>query len=98
VITRNKYIACLDADKVEMPLTIRKWQTGDKFVPFGMTGKKKVSDYLTDRKMSLYQKDNQYVVCSGDHIVWLVNERSDNRFRITSQTKRVLLVQIKKGR
>jgi tRNA(Ile)-lysidine synthase len=48
--------------------------------------------------MSLYQKDNQYVVCSGDHIVWLVNERSDNRFRITSQTKRVLLVQIKKGR
>jgi tRNA(Ile)-lysidine synthase len=98
VIPRNKYIACLDADKVEMPLTIRKWQTGDKFVPFGMTGKKKVSDYLTDRKMSLYQKDNQYVVCSGDHIVWLVNERSDNRFRITSQTKRVLLVQIKKGR
>jgi tRNA(Ile)-lysidine synthase len=98
VIPRNKYIACLDADKVETPLTIRKWQTGDKFVPFGMTGKKKVSDYLTDRKMSLYQKDNQYVVCSGDHIVWLVNERSDNRFRITSQTKRVLLVQIKKGR
>ena len=96
IIPRNKNIACVDADKVEMPLTVRKWQMGDKFVPFGMTGKKKVSDYLTDRKISLYQKENQYVVCSGDRIVWIVNERSDNRFRITPQTKRVLLIQIKK--
>ena len=96
IIPRDKCIACVDADKVEMPLTIRKWQVGDKFVPFGMTGKKKVSDYLTDRKMSLYQKENQYVVCSGDRIVWIVNERSDNRFRITSQTKRVLLIKTRK--
>ena len=96
IIPRDKCIACVDADKVEMPLTIRKWQVGDKFVPFGMTGKKKVSDYLTDRKMSLYQKENQYVVCSGDLIVWIVNERSDNRFRITSQTKRVLLIKTRK--
>ena len=96
VIPRDKHIACVDANKIEMPLTIRKWQVGDKFVPFGMTGKKKVSDYLTDRKMSLYQKENQYVVCSGDRIVWIVNERSDNRFRITPQTKHVLLIQIKK--
>ena len=96
IIPRDKCIACVDADKVEMPLTIRKWQVGDKFVPFGMTGKKKVSDYLTDRKMSLYQKENQYVVCSGDFIVWIVNERSDNRFRITSQTKRVLLIKTRK--
>ena len=96
IIPRNKNIACVDADKVEMPLTVRKWQMGDKFVPFGMTGKKKVSDYLTDRKISLYQKENQYVVCSGDRIVWIVNERSDNRFRITPQTKRLFLIQIKK--
>ena len=96
IIPREKCIACVDADKVEMPLTIRKWQAGDKFVPFGMTGKKKVSDYLTDRKMSLYQKENQYVVCSGDRIVWIVNERSDNRFRITPHTKRMLQIQIKK--
>ena len=96
IIPRDKHIACVDADKVEMALTIRKWQVGDKFVPFGMTGKKKVSDYLTDKKMSLYQKENQYVVCSGDHIVWIVNERSDNRFRITPHTKRVFLIQIKK--
>ena len=62
-----------------------------------MKGKKNVSDYLTDRKFSVYQKDNQYVVCSGETIVWLVDERIDNRFRVTEETKRVLLIQIKKG-
>ena len=92
VIPRNKNTACLDADKVVLPLTVRKWRQGDKFVPFGMKGKKKVSDYLTDRKFSLFQKENQYVVCSADRIVWLVGERSDDRFRVTEDTKRVLII------
>ena len=82
--------------KVSSPLTIRKWQVGDKFVPFGMTGKKKVSDYLTDKKFSLLQKEKQWVVCCGEEIVWLVNERTDNRFRITDKTKRIIKIQIKK--
>lgn len=93
VIPRNKNTACLDADKVVLPLTVRKWRQGDKFVPFGMKGKKKVSDYLTDRKFSLFQKENQYVVCSAGQIVWLVGERSDDRFRVTEDTKRVLIIQ-----
>ena len=96
-LPRDKHIACLDADKVNRPLTLRKWQTGDKFVPLGMKGKKNVSDYLTDKKFSIYQKDNQSVVCSGETIVWLVDERIDNRFRVTEETKRILLIQIKKG-
>jgi tRNA(Ile)-lysidine synthase len=96
-LPRDKHIACLDADKVSGPLTLRKWQTGDKFVPLGMKGKKNVSHYLTDKKFSIYQKENQYVVCSGESIVWLVDERIDNRFRVTDQTNRILLIQIKKG-
>ena len=96
VIPRDKHIACLDADKLNHPLTIRKWEKGDKFIPLGMNGKKKVSDYLTDKKFSLFQKENQYVVCSGEDIVWLVNERSDHRYRITDSTQRILLIQIKK--
>ena len=79
------------------PLIIRKWQKGDKFVPFGMTGKKNISDYLTDRKFSLFEKENQYVVCSSDDkIIWLIGERSDNRFRITNTTKRVMIIRLKK--
>ena len=96
VIPRDKHIACLDADKLNHPLTIRKWEKGDKFIPLGMNGKKKVSDYLTDKKFSLFQKENQYVVCSGEDIIWLVNERSDHRYRITDSTQRILLIQIKK--
>ena len=96
VIPRDKHIACLDADKLNHPLTIRKWERGDKFIPLGMNGKKKVSDYLTDKKFSLFQKENQYVVCSGEDIVWLVNERTDHRYRITDSTQRVLFIKIKK--
>lgn len=95
VIPFHKEIACIDADKLKEPLYIRRWRQGDKFVPFGMKGRKKVSDYLTDRKFSLYQKENQCVVCSGEDIVWLVNERSDNRYRVTEKTRRVLLLSIK---
>ena len=98
IIPKEKDVACLDADKVIRPLIIRKWQKGDKFVPFGMTGKKNVSDYLTDRKLSLFEKENQYVVCSDEKIIWLVGERSDNRFRITNTTKRVMIIRLQKER
>ena len=96
IIPRDKHIACLDADKINCPLTIRKWERGDKFVPLGMNGKKNVSDYLTDKKFSLFQKEKQYVVCCGENIIWLVNERTDHRFRITDSTQRILLIKIKK--
>ena len=94
VIPRSKDIACLDAGKLHRPLTLRKWKQGDTFVPFGMKGTKKVSDYLTDRKFSLLQKERQWVLCSGDDIVWLVGERSDNRFRVDENTRKVLCVRI----
>jgi tRNA(Ile)-lysidine synthase len=92
IVPKDKYVAYLDADKVKGELTIRRWQKGDKFVPFGMTGKKKVSDYLTDRKFSVFDKENQWVVCAGENIVWLVDERTDNRFRVTEKTRRVIVI------
>lgn len=94
-LPKDKHIACLDADKVVHPLIIRKWQKGDKFIPFGMKGKKMISDYLTDRKFSLFEKERQYVVCSEDKIVWLINERIDDRFKITNESKKALLLRVK---
>lgn len=96
IIPRDKHLACVDAEKVSGQLTIRKWKMGDTFVPFGMKGRKKVSDYLTDRKFTLFEKENQYVVCDDNGIVWVVNERSDNRYRMTEETKKVLILTIKK--
>ena len=94
ILLKDKNIACLDADKVVLPLEIRKWKKGDKFVPFGMKGQKKVSDYLTDKKYSLFQKEKQYVACSEGKIVWLIGERTDDRFKITEKSKRAVILKI----
>lgn len=93
-IPRERHTACFDAEKLTQPLTLRLYQPGDSFVPFGMKGRKKISDYLTDRKFSLFQKEKQWVLCCGKDIIWLVGERSDNRFRIDNNTRKVLTVKI----
>lgn len=93
-IPREKDTACFDADKLNGTICCRKWQTGDIFVPFGMKGKKKISDYLTDRKFSISQKERQWVLCCGERIAWLIGERTDNRFRIDETTKRVVIYRI----
>ena len=95
ILLKDKNIAFLDADKVVLPLEIRKWKKGDKFVPFGMKGQKKVSDYLTDKKYSLFQKEKQYVACSEGKIVWLIGERTDDCFKITEKSKRAVILKIK---
>lgn len=90
--TTDKHIAYLDADKIKDELYLRKWQESDWFVPLGMKGKKLVSDYLTDRKFSRIEKEQQYVLCHQNDIVWLVGERIDQRYCITDSTKRVIIV------
>ena len=92
VIPKDKRVACLDADKVCVPLIIRKCQKGDKFSPLGMTGKKNISDYMTDHKFTLFQKEKQYVACQNDQIVWLIGERIDHHFRLTTTSKRALII------
>lgn len=93
-IPRDKKTACFDADKLTEEIHCRKWRTGDTFIPFGMKGRKKVSDYLTDRKFSISQKERQWVLCCGERIAWLIGERTDNRFRIDETTKRVIIYKI----
>ena len=93
-IPREKGTACFDADKLNEEIYLRKWQIGDTFIPFGMKGKKKISDYLTDRKFSISQKERQWVLCCGERIAWLIGERIDNRFRIDETTKRVVIYKI----
>lgn len=88
-IPKEKHFAALDSDKLQFPLFIRRWREGDRFIPFGMKGFKNVSDYLTDKKFSLLQKQQQLVICSGNNIVWLVGERIDNRYRVTEETKHI---------
>lgn len=95
-IPRSSAVATLDASNVTLPLVIRRWKIGDKFAPFGMKGRKKlVSDFLTDLKLSLYEKDEQYVVADKDgRILWLIGRRSDDRFRVTEHTTNIIELKI----
>ena len=89
--SRTADCASLDASDIKFPLTLRHIQPGDRFVPFGMTGTKLLSDYLTDRKKNIFEKRAQLVLTDAQQrILWLVGERTDNRFRITPHTQRAL--------
>jgi len=88
--SENIMEAVLDADKIVFPLTWRKWRSGDSFFPLGMTHRKKISDFLIDRKISVGEKDSVTVLESAGEIVWLAGHRIDNRYKLTSVTKRAL--------
>ncbi len=96
-ISRDRTVACLDADKLKGEFKLRKWQQGDRFFPFGMKGQKLVSDYMTDRKFSISKKENQWLLCSDEEIVWVVGERTDNRFRIDTNTQRIIEIRMKQN-
>lgn len=85
----------VDEEKIIFPLTIRKWQEGDVFYPSGMNGKKKVSKYFKDEKFSLIDKQNQWLLCSNDEIVWIINHRADERFIANNKTENILKFEIK---
>ena len=92
-ISRSPHVATFDADRIALPLTLRRWRAGDSFVPFGMTGRKKLSDYFSDHKFSLLRKAAAWILCDASgRILWIVGHRTDNRFRITSKTRRALIV------
>lgn len=85
----------VDEDALQFPLVLRHWKEGDSFQPFGMNGKsKKVSKLFKDEKLSLIDKENVWLLCSGTEIVWIIGMRQDDRFRITNTTKNLLKIQL----
>ena len=93
-IIKKNTVACLDLEKVEFPLMIRKWQQGDYFQPLGMNGFKKVSDFFIDQKIPIHEKENTWLLCSGKNIVWIIGHRIDNRFKVTSKTQKILKIEM----
>jgi len=80
----------VDADSAGEILTLRSWHSGDSFIPIGMKGHKKMSDFLVDLKIPIYQKNNVLVLASRDGIIWVCGLRVDERFKLTENTKRIL--------
>lgn len=93
-ITADPLCAYLDRDKLQFPLSIRKPKKGDYFVPFGMKGTKRISKYVKDEKMSQIEKENIWLLCSGDTIVWIIGNRMDERFKVRNTTINVLKIKL----
>ena len=87
----------VDEDKLHFPLVLRRWNEGDTFQPFGMEGKsKKVSKIFKDEKLSLIDKENTWLLCSDDKIIWIIGIRQDERFKIEKTTKNRIQIQWQK--
>ncbi|TDW52676.1 tRNA(Ile)-lysidine synthase [Flavobacterium sp. 270] len=85
----------VDAEKIQFPLVLRKWNEGDVFLPFGMNGKsKKVSKLFKDEKLSLIEKEKIWILCSDNQIVWVVGMRQDERFKIENTTNKILKIEL----
>ncbi len=82
----------VDTDKLKYPLKLRKWREGDIFQPFGMKGKKKLSKFFKDEKLSLVAKEKIWILSSDEQIVWIIGYRADDRFKVTSQTTNILKI------
>ncbi len=89
-LAKNEII--VDAHRLEFPLTIRRWQHGDYFYPLGMKGKKKLSKFFKDEKLSLVAKQQVWVLCSGDDIVWIIDHRADQRYGVVASTQHYLKI------
>lgn len=90
--TADKNCVYMDLQKLRFPLILRKWREGDSFVPFGMTGRKKLSDYLIQEKIEQRMKKNILVLCSGEEICWVVGYRSSELFKVTALTTSILKI------
>lgn len=89
ILNKKSNCANIDYDKLMFPLEIRKWEKGDTFYPLGMRGKKKLSDFFIDKKLSLSQKEKIWLLTSNDAIVWVIGLRMDDRFKITDKTTKI---------
>lgn len=87
----------LDFEKVVFPLKIRTWKAGDWFIPLGMQGKKKLSDYFVDKKFTFQQKENTFVIVSEGNIVCILGHQTDQRYKLSEHTKHILHLRIVNG-
>lgn len=94
-VSKDSHEATLDARQVRFPLTVRRVEEGDWMIPYGMTGRKLLSDLMTDLKMSLFDRRRQLVVVDAQGaVVWAIGLRTDHRCRVTDTTQEVIAIKI----
>ena len=97
VLSRSRSVVDIDMDLLNFPLILKRWEGGEYFRPLGMSGFKKLSDFFTDEKMSIPEKESIWILCSGKEVVWIIGKRVDDRYKITAQTNKALRITINSG-
>ena len=92
ITTTTDNILYVDKETLNHRLSVRKWENGDYFYPLGMQGKKKISKFFKDEKMDLISKERQWLLCSGEDIVWVIGRRADGRFKVSGKTNTILKI------
>ncbi|MBS9768705.1 MAG: tRNA lysidine(34) synthetase TilS, partial [Flavobacteriaceae bacterium] len=95
-VEKVKNKAYFDAEKLVFPLYLRRWKVGDRFLPFGMKGSKKVSELFKDEKLTTLEKENIWILCSGEKIIWVVGLRTSDAHKITAKTQKAITITWKK--
>lgn len=95
-LSNSKNIAFLDYDKIKFPLTIRNRDNGDRFIPLGISGFKKLKDFFIDEKVSKFDRDKIPIFTDAGKIIWVGGMRIDNRVAITAETVNILKIEIEK--
>ena len=85
----------IDADRIKLPLVVRARKSGDFFYPAGFGKKKKLQDYFVDEKIPRDERDSIPIVLSGNDVVWIAGYRADERFKVTDETKNIVMLEIK---
>ncbi len=93
-IISGKKVAQINFEKQVFPLKIRKWKAGDKFMPLGMNGFKKISDFLISQKLNRFEKENIWLLLSKNEVVWVIGQRLDDRYKINPGTKKILKLEL----
>ncbi len=91
-VVKDSKVGQFDADLLDFPLKIRKWKQGDVFRPLGMKNFKKLSDFFIDQKFSIKDKEDCWLLLSGDNIMWIIGHRMDDRFKVTDKTKKIVKI------
>lgn len=89
-ISDNPSIASLDKRNIVFPLKLRKWKQGDYFIPLGTKNRKKLSDYFIDRKFSIFEKEDCWLLCAGEEIIWIVGYQISNRYKVSPETSDII--------
>ncbi|MAD52335.1 MAG: tRNA lysidine(34) synthetase TilS [Candidatus Marinimicrobia bacterium] len=76
----------IDANKINQTMILRPWEPGDRFQPLGMSGHKKVSDFLIDIKMDRFSKQEQFVLADKEEVLWVCGQRISDRVKVTPET------------